>query len=182
MQRILVADDDPAIRGVLREFLEDEGFAVTEAGDGHEVLTALAASGEIRPDLVVMDVRMPDKSGLDVLREVPGGHAGRGHLPVVIMTAYGGSNVAIEAMQLGAYDYITKPFDLDDVLMTVQRFFERQALSDQVLALSNRLGEPDANEIMIGNSPAMQEVYKTVGRVARSDATVLITGETGTGK
>ena len=182
MQRILVADDDPAIRGVLREFLEDEGFAVTEAGDGHEVLTALAASGEIRPDLVVMDVRMPDKSGLDVLREVPGGHAGRGHLPVVIMTAYGGSNVAIEAMQLGAYDYITKPFDLDDVLMTVQRFFERQALSDQVLALSSRLGEPDANEIMIGNSPAMQEVYKTVGRVARSDATVLVTGETGTGK
>jgi two-component system, NtrC family, response regulator AtoC len=182
MQRILVADDDAAIRGVLRELLEDEGYDVAEADDGGDVLSALTGGNGARPDLVLMDVRMPDKSGLDVLRESPSPTGGQGALPIIIMTAFGTSNVAIEAMQLGAYDYITKPFDLDDVLLTVQRFFDRQALSDQVLELSTRLGERDPNEVIIGNSPAMQEVYKTIGRVARSDATVFITGETGTGK
>lgn len=181
MQRILIADDDASIRSVLKEFLEDEGYAVTEADGGAGVLTALNER-DARPDLVIMDVRMPDKSGLDVLRESPAPSAGNHQLPIVIMTAFGTSNVAIEAIQLGAYDYITKPFDLDDVLLTVQRFFERQSLSDQVLELSTRLGERDPNEVIIGNSSAMQDVYKTIGRVARSDATVLITGETGTGK
>lgn len=183
MQRILVADDDSAIRGVLRDLLEDEGFEVSEAENGTDVLTALNGSDGQRPDLVLMDVRMPDKGGIDVLREAsakPGREAGE-HLPVVIMTAFGTSNIAIEAIQLGAYDYITKPFDLDHVVLTVQRFFERQALSEQVQELSTRL-DRDPNEVMIGNSVAMQEVYKTIGRIARSDATVLISGETGTGK
>ncbi|MDP8909420.1 MAG: sigma-54 dependent transcriptional regulator, partial [Chloroflexota bacterium] len=181
MQCILVADDDAAIRAVLREFLEDEGYEVEEVGDGAHVLTSLAGRNGRRPDLVLMDVRMPDKTGLDVLREAPG-QGLDGQLPIIIMTGFGTSNVAIEAMQLGAYDYITKPFNLDEVLVTVQRFFDRQALSEQVQELSTRLGERDPNEVIIGNSLAMQEVYKTVGRVARSDATVLITGETGTGK
>ena len=184
MQRILVADDDAAIRGVLRDLLEDEGYDVAEAENGTRVITAMAAPAGERPELVLMDVRMPDKSGLDVLRDT--GNALKSgetlHLPFIIMTAFGSSNTAIEAIQLGAYDYITKPFDLDHVLLTVQRFFERQQLSDQVQTLQVRLGERDPNEIMIGNSPSMQEVYKTIGRIARSEATVLITGETGTGK
>jgi two-component system response regulator AtoC len=180
MQRILVADDDAAIRGVLKDFLEVEGYEVLEAENGPEVLGALNGNEDTRPHLIMMDVRMPELSGLDVLRDARKSPSEQ--LPVIIMTAFGTSNIAIEAMQLGAYDYITKPFDLDDVLLTVQRFFEREALSDQVIALSTRLGERDPNEVMIGNSPAMQEVYKTVGRVARSDATVLISGETGTGK
>ncbi len=182
MQRILVADDDAAIRSVLREFLEDEGYEIEEAGNGAEVLTTLTERDGAGPDLVLMDVRMPDKTGLDVLRQAPAVKRGAGHFPIIIMTAFGTSNVAIEAIQLGAYDYITKPFNLDEVLVTVQRFFDRQALSEQVQELSTRLGERDPNEVIIGNSPAMQEVYKTIGRVARSDATVLITGETGTGK
>jgi two-component system response regulator AtoC len=180
MQRILIADDDSTIRGILRDLLDDEGYDVAEVDDGAEVLAALAGGDGPRPDLVIMDVRMPDKSGIDVLREAQ--QTPSSQLPVIIMTAYGGSSVAIEAIQYGAYDYITKPFELDDVLITVRRFFERQALSDQVLELSTRLGERDPNEVMIGNSPAMQDVYKTIGRVARSDATVLIAGETGTGK
>jgi len=185
MQRILIADDDASIRGVLRDFLQDEGFDVAEADHGAGVLSALESGNGARPDLVLMDVRMPDKSGLDVLREARPATAAAAtgsQLPVVIMTAYGTSNIAIEAIQLGAYDYITKPFDLDDVLITVQRFFEREALSHQVQELSTRLGERDPNEVMIGNSAPMQEVYKTIGRVARSDATVLVSGETGTGK
>jgi two-component system response regulator AtoC len=180
MQRILIADDDAAIRGVLREFLDDEGFDVSEAENGPQVLEALQGSEDGRPDLVLMDVRMPEKTGFDVLREARSSPTDQ--LPIIIMTAFGTSNIAIEAMQLGAYDYITKPFDLDDVLLTIQRFFERQSLSDQVMELSSRLGDRDPNEVMIGNSASMQEVYKTIGRVARSDATVLISGETGTGK
>ena len=184
MPRILIADDDTAIRSMLREFLEDEGYDVTEADNGTAVIQALAANGTDKPELVIMDVVMPDKDGLQVLREIGASAPTRDAklLPVLVMTAYGGSTVAIEAIQLGAYDYITKPFDLDHVLIAVQRFFERQDLDQQVIELSTRLGTRDPNEMMIGNSAAMQEVYKTIGRVARSDATVLITGETGTGK
>ena len=180
MARIQIVDDDPAIREVLRSLLEDEGFDVTEGDSGQSVLDALSSNGDDRPQLVMMDVRMPDKNGLEVLREARGSNDSE--LPVIVMTAYSSSNVAIEAMRSGAYDYITKPFDLDDVLLTIQRFFDRQRLSEQVEALSVRLGDRDPNEIMIGNSPPMQEVYKTIGRIAHSDATVMITGETGTGK
>lgn len=180
MQKILIADDDAPIRSVLRDLLEDEGYLVEEVDSGQGVLDALKRPAAERPQLVMMDVRMPDKTGIDVLRESrTDGQVGQ---PVVVMTAYGTSNVAIEAMRLGAYDYITKPFDLDDVLLTIQRYFERERLSEQVLELSSRLGDRDPNEVMIGNSTAMQQVYKTIGRIAHSDATVLITGETGTGK
>lgn len=183
MPKTLVADDDAAIRSILRDFLEGEGYDVEEAESGAGVMDAMHRQNGARPDLVLMDVRMPDRSGLEVLRELASASRDvAGQLPVIMMTAFGASNIAIDAMQYGAYDYITKPFDLDDVLVTVERFFERSSLADQVQHLSTRLGDRDPNEIIIGNSPAMQDVYKTIGRVARSDATVLITGETGTGK
>jgi two-component system response regulator AtoC len=180
MQNILIADDDAAIRGVLRDLLTDEGYEVQEAESGQGVLDALTSENIHLPQLIMMDVRMPDKSGLDVLKEVRTDPDQQ--LPIIVMTAFGTSSVAIEAMRLGAYDYITKPFDLDDVLLTVRRYFDRQRLNDQVLELSSRLGDKDPNDMLIGNSAAMQEVYKTIGRVAHSDATVMITGETGTGK
>ncbi|MEX2426467.1 MAG: sigma-54 dependent transcriptional regulator [Thermomicrobiaceae bacterium] len=179
MERIFVADDDSAIRSMLRDFLEDEGFEVEETENGAEVLTAFKEGSE-PPDLVLMDVRMPDKSGMDVLRET--GEFYEGQLPFIMMTAYGTSNVAIEAMQLGAYDYITKPFDLEDVLHNVRRYFDHQALLKQVNSMRTPATEQDPNDTMIGNSASMQELYKTIGRVARSDSTVMITGETGTGK
>jgi two-component system response regulator AtoC len=174
----MIVDDDAAIRGVLKDLLEDEGYDAIEAETGVAVIEAFA--GESTPDLVMMDVRMPDKSGIDVLKEIK--HQDDGPLPVIMMTAFGTSSIAIQAMQSGAYDYLTKPFDLDDVTLTIKRYFERKQLSDQVEELASRLDKPDPNDLLIGNSPAMQEVYKTIGRVARSDATVLITGETGTGK
>lgn len=179
MPRILIADDDAALRGTIKDLLSDEGYDVGEAESGEAVLTRFSGNASDTPNLVIMDVRMPGKSGLDVLRELRGSLGTQ--LPVLVMTAYGSSNVAIEAIQLGAYDYITKPFDLDDILATVKRYFDWQELNDQVIELSTRLtgAEPEA---FIGNSPAMQQVYKTIGRVARSDATVLISGETGTGK
>jgi two-component system response regulator AtoC len=179
MPRILVADDDGDLRKVLRELLADEGYEVSEASTGSEVQTALASKDEA-PDLVIMDVVMPGKTGIEVLKESGGGQ--NRPLPVIVMTGHGSAKIAIDAIQHGAYDYITKPFDIDDVAVTVSRFFEWQTLNRQVIALSNRLTERDPDDVLIGNSPAMQEVYKTIGRVARSDATVLITGETGTGK
>ncbi|HEX3723399.1 MAG TPA: sigma-54 dependent transcriptional regulator [Nitrolancea sp.] len=178
MDRILIADDDAAIRAMLREFLEEEGFTVDETGDSEYVSESLR--GDDAPTLVLMDVRMPKKSGIDVLREIAEGRGAQ--LPFILMTAYGSASLAIQAMQLGAYDYITKPFDLDDVLLTIRRYFEHQRLLKRVSNSSGRPQERDPNEFIIGNSGAMQEVYKTVGRVAGSDATVLIAGETGTGK
>ncbi|MBX5443794.1 sigma-54 dependent transcriptional regulator [Sphaerobacter sp.] len=179
MERILIADDDAGIRELLRDFLEDEGYDVTEAETSAEVLSALSGDGTA-PALVLMDVRMPDKSGIDVLRDLSETYGNQ--LPFIIMTAYGSSSIAIDAMQLGAYDYITKPFDLDDVLLTIRRYFEHQTLKQQVQGLRTQFRDTDPNDYIIGNSAPMQEVYKTIGRVARSDATVLITGETGTGK
>jgi two-component system, NtrC family, response regulator AtoC len=174
--RILIADDDPSIRNLLTEFLQGEDFRVAEASNGQEVLQQMEAD---RPDAVLMDIRMPELDGLSVLQRT---QSDDNRVPIILMTAYGTSNLAIRAMQLGAYDYITKPFDLDDVLMTLKRLFERETLAKEVRDLRGRLGKADPSEKIVGNSAPMQAVYKTIGIVAGSDATVLITGETGTGK
>jgi two-component system response regulator AtoC len=178
MDHILIADDDAGIRGMLRDFLEDEGFSVEETDDSDQVVAAIR--GDDPPILVLMDVRMPKKTGIDVLRELSEDQGSQ--LPIIIMTAYGSASLAIQAMQLGAYDYVTKPFDLDEVLITIRRFIEHHRLLQRVAQSGATRGDHDPNEYIIGNSSAMQEVYKIVGRVAASDATVLIAGETGTGK
>jgi len=176
MPHILVADDEEAIRALLKEFLEGEGFAVSEATNGQQVQAALT---ERATDLVLMDVRMPGKSGLEVLREA---QEGPDSPPIIVMTAYGTANMAIEAIQLGAYDYIAKPFDLDHVLVTINNFFTRLELAQKVEVLQAQLGERDPKEQIVGSTPAMLDVFKTIGRVARSDVNVLIMGETGVGK
>jgi two-component system response regulator AtoC len=176
-QRILIADDSAGIREVLREALTDEGYDISEASSGDEVLSELRSENASRPDLALMDIRMPGKDGLEVLRTLRASHDDE--LPIIVMTAFGSASTAIEAMKLGAFDYIAKPFELEEVTVAIERFFERRDLSDRVVRL---LAETKRDEILIGDSPVMQNVYKTVGRVARSDATVLVTGETGTGK
>jgi two-component system response regulator AtoC len=176
-QRILIADDSAGIREVLREALADEGYDISEASSGDEVLNELRSENASRPDLALMDIRMPGKDGLDVLRTLRASQDDE--LPIIVMTAFGSASTAIEAMKLGAFDYIAKPFELEEVTVAIERFFERRDLSDRVVRL---LAETKRDEILIGDSPVMQNIYKTVGRVARSDATVLVTGETGTGK
>lgn len=175
--RILIADDSDAIRDVLNEALQDEGYDVTEVASGDAVIEAFKETNGPAPDLALMDIRMPGKDGLEVLRAL---RATRdSELPIIVMTAFGSASTAIEAMKLGAFDYIAKPFELDEVTVAVERFFERRDLSDRVVRM---MAESNKDEILIGDSPAMQDIYKTVGRVARSDATVLVLGETGTGK
>lgn len=174
-KNILVADDDPSIRALLRSFLESENFEVNEAKTGMEVLETL---GDLKPDLLLMDIRMPEMDGIEVLQKM---NELRVEVPSLLMTAHATSSTAIKAIQMGAFDYITKPFELEDVLLTIDRFFEYQALNSEVKNLREQL-ERDPSDRIIGKSAAMQEVYKAIGRVANSDATVLITGDTGTGK
>ena len=129
---ILVADDDPIIRGNLTLLLRSEGYVVIEAADGEEASKNLSDS---RVSLALLDLKMPKLDGMEVLRR----HADRlEETPVLVITAFGGLSAAIEAMKLGAYDYITKPFDLDEVLFTVQRALTQQALIAQVHVAFNR--------------------------------------------
>jgi two-component system response regulator AtoC len=174
-ERILVADDEASLRELLTELLTDEGYAVDSVATGAEVLERL--QGDTSYDLLLLDLRMPGIDGLQLLEQL---RKEDNDIPVIMMTAHGTSSSAIRAMQMGAYDYLPKPFDNEEVLVVVKRLFEHQALASRVRALERR--EEDLRERMIGRSPAMREIYKTVGRVADSEASVLITGETGTGK
>ncbi len=176
-RHILIADDDPSIRTLLRTFLENEGYSVSEARTGAEVMNIISNGRGV--DLLVMDLRMPELSGMDILQRINEQDLG---VPVVLMTAFGTSNVAIKAIQLGAYDYITKPFELEDVLVAIQRFFEYQDLAAEVKALRVQVGARDPSERIVGHNSQMLDIYKTIGKVARTEATVLIVGETGTGK
>jgi DNA-binding NtrC family response regulator len=176
---ILIADDDIVIRTNLRLLLESEGYRVVEAADGNQ---AGQAFGDASVALILLDLQMPGQTGMDLLRK----HRDQlEDVPVIVITALGGSAAAIEAMKLGAYDYITKPFDLDEVLFTVSRAFTQQALVAQVQALATvPPGESSdaADEDLVGRTPAMLQVFKTIGRVASAQEPVLILGESGTGK
>jgi two-component system, NtrC family, response regulator AtoC len=184
---ILVVEDDRAIRFSLVCFLQSEGYRVLEAGDGKQGLALIA---EERPDAVLLDLKMPGVDGLEVLAEL--GPA-LGELAVIVVTALGGSKAAIEAMRRGAYDYLTKPFDLDEVKLTLERALHQKTLAAEVESLrarahKNREWEEsddsasDDQPELVGQSVAMREVFKAIGRAAATDEPVLIVGESGTGK
>ncbi len=174
---ILVVDDEAEIRNLLTDLLKDAGYESRHATTGAE---AIEEVGKSMPDLVMMDVKLPDQDGLAVLRQLKREHP---DLEVIVMTAFGGSSSAIKAMEHGAYDYVTKPFEMDDLLATLKRVFEHADMSNEVSALRLELGKSAADrERIVGSSKPMLEVFKLIGKVAGSDATVLITGESGTGK
>jgi two-component system nitrogen regulation response regulator GlnG len=174
--RVLIADDEDGLRWVLERGLRQAGYEVTAVRDGDE---ALRAFSDAPFDLVFLDIRMPGTDGLTVLaklREL----AGDAH--VVVMTAHGTMETAIQAMQRGAYDYLAKPFDLDEVLLLAERALAAGRLTQEVARLKTGLQEVWEFGALIGRHPRMQEVYKTIGRIAASDVTVLLRGESGTGK
>src|SRR5262252_1617454 len=174
-RRVLIADDDAATRSMLVELLQGEGYETLEAKIGSEVLRLVPVE---EPDLLLIDLRMPDQDGMQILRRLSAQDINVGN--VILMTAYGTSSTTIEAMHLGAYDYITKPFDVDRVLFTIRRYFERQQLAQELVR--SKQETKALSERIVGNTPQMQEVYKMIGQVAASDANVLIMGETGAGK
>ncbi|WP_305044765.1 sigma-54-dependent transcriptional regulator [Geoalkalibacter sp.] len=177
IERILVVDDEESIRWVLSRALSKKGIRVDLAADGNE---ALGLFRKNTYDLAILDVKMPDISGLDLLsrfqEEAP-------QTLVVIMTAESSMKNAVEAMKRGAYDYITKPFDLDAIDAIILKAGKATDISGEVSRLKNELKDQYSLErTIIGQSKPMQEVYKILGKVAPSDVTVLITGESGTGK
>jgi two-component system nitrogen regulation response regulator GlnG len=174
-ERVLIVDDDESVRWVLKKSLEKDGIRTVLAKDAAEGFARLQ-DGDI--SVVLMDIRMPGMGGLEALEKIR--TEGR-PVSVIIMTAQATMQNAIEAMRHGAFDYITKPFDLDEVNILVRKAIEVRRLSEEVNALRAEVREKYEGGL-VGNTAAMREIYKTIGRVAESDATVLINGESGTGK
>ncbi len=174
--RILIADDDESMRWVLTKAFGAPKYESEAVADADAALERLR---EGRCDALLMDIRMPGMSGLEALSQAK---LIQPDLVVIIITAYGTMMTAIEAMKWGAYDYMTKPFDVDELEMMVQRALRAQALARENLELrANLRSKYDINNL-VGGSEKMQEVYKAIGRVADKDVTVLIQGESGTGK
>jgi len=173
---ILIVDDDLAHRTMLRTLLSGWGYAVAEADDG----SAAIAQVRERPfDLILMDVRMVKVSGLEALAEIK---AYNPAIPVVIMTAYASVETAVEALKKGAYDYLTKPLDFDELRLNLERAMDHSRLKEENRLLRERLGSRFDRRNLIGRSEAMINLLETVAQAAPSEATVLITGESGTGK
>ena len=174
--RILIADDEDSLRWVLEKGFRGAGYQVTAVKDG----TAAFAQIESGPfDLILLDVRMPGMDGLTLLKRT---RELRPDAQIVIMTAHGTMETAIQAMQQGAYDYLAKPFDLDEALLLAERAMTAQRLTQEVSSLRTGLKEVWEFGALVGRHPTMQEVYKAIGRIAASDVSVLLRGESGTGK
>jgi len=174
--RILVVDDDENLRWVLQTQIEDMGYAVSVAPDGVE---ALAAIEKQPPSLVLTDWKMPGMSGMELLRRIRTEYS---EVPVVIMTAFASIQSAVEAMRAGAYDYLTKPIDYEELGLVVDRALEHFRLVEEVRNLRASLDRKYGFENIIGHSEALLSVLETAARAAQSDSTILIHAETGTGK
>jgi two-component system response regulator AtoC len=175
---ILVAEDERTARLSLSELLEGRGYRVMQAEDGPQALAALMCKtpGPQSIDAGLLDIRMPGLDGLGILKRARESGI---DVPVIVMTAHGDSGTVIEAMRLGAYDYIAKPLDFDQLVAQLDRAVSRRRVSREIRPDADRLS---AKPAIVGYSPAMQHVYKLIGQVAGTDATVLVRGESGTGK
>ncbi len=175
MPRILVVDDEPGVQESLRMLLKSEGDVVV-AGNVDEAIKAVAQSP---PDIVLLDLVMPGRNGLDLLPELAERDV---RAPVIVLTATQTINTAVEAMKRGAADYITKPFDLDELRLRVRDRLEKSELASEVERLRDEVEERQQLGAMVGRSDAMRQVFRTIERIAKAEATVLVTGESGTGK
>lgn len=175
-QKILIIDDDPSLRRVLEYNLQEEGYDVTTAESGEAGLRLFA---ELKPPLVITDMKMSGMDGMQVLKAV------KEESPetlVIIITAFGAVDMAVEAMKLGAYDYITKPFNREALRLTVKKALQFTGLSEENRRLKDELSDRSDFRTIIGSSPQMEKVFAIVRKVADTEAAVLITGESGTGK
>ncbi len=174
--RILFADDEPSLREFMRTELPGLGHEVTVCADGMAAIKAL----EKGPfDVALLDIKMPNKTGIDVLEQIK-------HISpsteVVLLTGYASVDTAVQAVRLGAFDYLTKPCRLADLEGLLRRIAEKRDLVNKTIALERRVKAAEGPSILIGDSPAMQAVHRLISRIAPTDSTVMILGETGTGK
>jgi len=176
MSTILVVDDKSSMRKVLRQTLETDQKNILEAEDGEKALEIIKSK---HIDLVISDIKMPKLDGMNLLKMIKELDS---EIVVIIMTAYGTIETAVEAMKLGAYDYITKPFSTEQVKLTVDKAIERQKLLYENKYLREKLNDQYNYKRIVGNSSAMQPVYELIEKVAPTDTAVLIRGESGTGK
>jgi nitrogen regulation protein NR(I) len=175
MATILIIDDDDQLRKSFQKLLSEEGYTAESAASGEEGLEIIK---DRLPDLVIVDIRLPGMNGLETFQAI---HRLEPKLPVVIMTAYGTTETAIEATKMGAFDYILKPFEIPDMLVVIKQALEAGRFMRTPVRLDVSPDEA-TREAIVGHSKPMQDVYKAIGRVATADATVLIRGESGTGK
>jgi DNA-binding NtrC family response regulator len=172
---ILIVDDEKTIRWSLSEGLRKVGFEILEAASGEEGMQLFIDKS---PDCVLLDMRLPGIDGIEVLRRM---RKDNPEVPVIVMTAYGEVDKAVESMKLGAYDFVTKPFMIEKMKVTIEHALETSRLRSQVRSLEHGRGDWQSN--FVGRSPGMQEVFRVVQKIGQSKATtVLITGESGTGK
>jgi two-component system nitrogen regulation response regulator GlnG len=176
MPTLLVIDDETTILDCFRFLFTEEEAKVVTAASATEGLQVLAKQ---KPDVVVIDVRLPDTSGLELFRKI---HERDAKLPVIFITGHGTAGTAIEAMRLGAFEYVVKPLDPDQLRDMIGRAFEISRLMRVPAKVADAGQADDSSDILVGQCPGMQEVYKAIGRVAPQDVTVLILGESGTGK
>ena len=175
-KKILVVEDDEYVLGSIKSVLDDEGYRVSTASNG---LEALSFYRKEPFDLVISDLKMPQMDGFELLKQLKLEYP---EIFLIMMTAYGSVRTAVEAMKIGAYDYLTKPVSAEEMRLVVQRVFEKQNLIIENMALRKELEERFSFHNIIGKSHKMQHIYDLILQVANTDATVLITGDTGTGK
>jgi two-component system response regulator AtoC len=173
---VLIIDDEPGLRQTVSLILADEGYEVHAASDGEE---GLARALDVQPDIILCDVRMPRLTGLEFLEKY---REGNGSAMVIVMTAYGGMEMAIQAMKKGAYDYIQKPFSPDQLVLTLKKAEERETLRREVTRLREEVGIDRRYRQIVAKSPAMTKALEVAAKVAKHPSPVLITGESGTGK
>ncbi|MGB2591882.1 MAG: sigma-54 dependent transcriptional regulator [Candidatus Acidiferrum sp.] len=177
---ILLVDDEANLRKTLAEILSARGYSILEAEDGASAVELLR---DTTPDLIFSDWKMPRMGGEELLRHLRSDPR-LAAIPIIVITAFGSSHSAIEAVRLGAYDFVTKPFDLDEIVLAAERALEHSSLNREVVRLRAQGGQPhvSASGRLIGSSGPMLNVFILIGKVAETDSTVLICGESGTGK
>lgn len=176
MMKILIIDDDPSIRETLEMFLHEKGYEVMTSEDGGKGLEAVQRE---RPDIVILDIRLPGMDGLEVLRKIK--EKGE-DIYVIMITAYHAMETTIQAMKLGAYEYIHKPIDVDELEIAIDKVVNNRKLNTRLEDLIMEISEDHTVDNIIGRTKAMQEIFKIIGLVSESKTTVLILGESGTGK
>lgn len=176
VRRVLVVDDEENLRLVLRTLLRRHGYEVETAPTGEEALALVDSFG---PDVVLTDVRMPKMGGLDLLTTLK---AKGNEATVIVMSAYGNMDMAVEAMKAGAYDYVQKPFKPDEVVLALKKAEERESLRRENRALRDEIRKEHRFEDILAKSGKMQEIFRTIAKISEYKTTVLVTGESGSGK